>query len=43
MKYETPQLTTLMPAIDAIQSVKLTLPAVDGHFEDIAAYQDWED
>lgn len=46
MKYETPELSALTPAIDAIQSplpTKVGGPTVDsGVWEDISAYQDWE-
>jgi hypothetical protein len=46
MKYETPELTALTPAINVIQSAKQT----SGHDSDTpqnepptSAYQDWED
>jgi hypothetical protein len=44
MKYETPELTTLTPAINAIQGGKTELPHTDSPevFDVIAAYQDWE-
>jgi hypothetical protein len=48
MKYETPEMTTLMPAINAIQTEnpsgqKATTPSMDSSFEEhIAAYADWE-
>jgi hypothetical protein len=44
MKYETPELTTLTPAIDAIQtSNKPGDPNPDGPQQDSgAAYEDWE-
>jgi len=46
MKYETPELTALTPAINAIQSDGLkpyTTTTLDGfHNEVIGAYSDWE-
>jgi hypothetical protein len=42
MKYETPELTTLTPAINAIQSPKIT-GVQDREKDNTAAYQDWED
>jgi hypothetical protein len=45
MKYETPQLTALTPAIDAIQSMsgKPSTTSVDGFDkEEVTAYVDWE-
>lgn len=43
MKYETPELTVLTHAINAIQGGKST-DDNDGSFQDaVAAYQDWED
>lgn len=45
MKYETPELTALTPAINAIQGLKTVFPTVDEPGEErdgIAAYQDWE-
>jgi hypothetical protein len=48
MKYETPEMTVLTPAIKAIQSdgdlPKTPRPEVDSplHEETIAAYTDWE-
>jgi hypothetical protein len=48
MKYETPQLTTLTPAINAIQSTSAS-KGLGQHLdinplikEEMAAYQDWE-
>ena len=47
MKYEAPELTTLTPAINAIQgtgSPKHSFPSMEGAFpEAVAAYADWED
>jgi len=43
MKYETPDLTTLTAAIDAIQAVKGPPNVSDSHREPIAGYEDWED
>ncbi|MHB8217784.1 MAG: hypothetical protein ACYDDS_17055 [Candidatus Sulfotelmatobacter sp.] len=44
MKYETPQLTALTPAIDAIQTGGKTKHNQDGpEFNDTnSAYEDWE-
>jgi hypothetical protein len=45
MKYETPKLTALAPAVNAIQNdSKLNPGAQEGvnHREIAAAYQDWE-
>ncbi len=50
MKYETPELTALVPAINAIQTTstpKVTIggfdsPAPLGHNEGSGAYADWE-
>ena len=45
MKYDTPELTALTPAINAIQFGKTSVPDTDhpGHPYDIAAaYEDWE-
>ncbi len=44
MKYETPELTALTPAIDAIQSAgKANPPQTDsGTNEASSAYEDWE-
>jgi hypothetical protein len=44
MKYETPELTALTPAINAIKLGKITdTPPVDSNEnEDQGAYQDWE-
>ena len=45
MKYETPELTALTPAINAIQGSvnKAHQPITDSANESLAAYQDWED
>jgi len=51
MKYETPKLTALTPAIDAIQSDVDSLPKTIGSYtldgtpfrEHVAGYVDWED
>jgi hypothetical protein len=43
MRYETPALTVLTPAINAIQAApKLGDQNPDGPFENITAYEDWE-
>jgi hypothetical protein len=42
MKYETPELTALTPAISAIQGLKDHDPAQDTKFDIVAAYEDWE-
>jgi hypothetical protein len=45
MKYETPELTALTPAINAIQSFpKAIVGELDSHdeVEGTGAYQDWE-
>jgi len=45
MKYETPELTALTPAINAIQAAKNPEPDGDGQSlteVPIGAYQDWE-
>ena len=44
MKYETPELTALTPAIDAIQVAKLGT-GIDGSSKEppTSAYEDWED
>ncbi len=45
MKYETPELTALTPAINAIQATKIPHKTVDApNFEETAlsAYADWE-
>jgi len=45
MKYETPELTALNLAIDAIQGSVNKRPNTPGDFHDdegIGAYQDWE-
>ncbi len=41
MKYETPQVVELTPAIVAIQSDKMGGPDDNGH-DSSAAYEDWE-
>ena len=44
MKYETPQLRALMPAIDAIKTGKVIPPNNDSHEpEDGPAYEDAEE
>jgi len=44
MKYETPQLTALMPAIDAIQTGKVIPPVTDSRLpENGPAYEDSEE
>jgi hypothetical protein len=45
MKYETPELTALAPAINAIQGVvsKILNSNTDAFYEGVAAYVDWED
>ncbi|MGE5113212.1 MAG: hypothetical protein ACM3JB_20300 [Acidobacteriaceae bacterium] len=43
MKYESPQLTTLTPAVDAIQSIKNSRSNTDNDKELVSAYEDWED
>jgi hypothetical protein len=46
MKYETPQITVLTTAINAVQSTgtpKNSMPNLDGiEREHVAAYEDWE-
>lgn len=47
MKYKTPELTGLTPAINVIQgsttkTPDFTLDNPDSHYETIAAYADWE-
>ena len=47
MKYETPELTALAPAINAIQAVKQEPPDIEDHptlmtESSTGAYQDWE-
>jgi hypothetical protein len=43
MKYETPELTVLMPAINAIQSGKPSIGPDDSAFTEApGAYADWE-
>jgi hypothetical protein len=44
MKYETPQLIALKPAIDAIEGGKNISPGDSPQNKDVvAAYEDWED
>lgn len=45
MKYETPQITELPPAITAVESThpKAMVRTPDFALENIAAYEDWED
>ena len=44
MKYETPELTALTPAINAIQAIKNAVPFGDTleNHEVSSAYEDWE-
>jgi len=45
MKYETPELTALTPAINAVQTANLKQPpsSIDGfNKEVVTAYMDWE-
>lgn len=44
MKYETPELTALTPAIDAIQAIKVSPNPTDGSQpeQSVGAYEDWE-
>ena len=45
MKYETPELTALTPAINAIQGTKDSGSPTDGvpnNIEVLSAYEDWE-
>lgn len=45
MKYQTPQMTAMASAIDAVQDPahKRGLPPSDGiNFDDVAGYEDWE-
>ncbi len=44
MLYETPSLTTLVPAIEAIQGAKNGDPqdSASPSFDNDAAYEDWE-
>ncbi len=45
MKYETPELTALTLAVNAIQAMKTALPQVDApyvHEQALSAYEDWE-
>jgi hypothetical protein len=46
MKYESPELTALTLAVNAIQSTKSAPPQDDGsskHEFGMAAYEDWEE
>jgi hypothetical protein len=50
MRYETPELTLSMPAINAIQGIHKVAPLIMGESpnpavrnEHIGAYADWED
>lgn len=44
MKYETPEVTALTPAINAIQTLKQTGGSDTSDFEPpAAAYEDWEE
>jgi len=42
MKYETPELVALAPALDAIQSPKQNNQVIDHSSDPLAAYEDWE-
>lgn len=44
MTYESPEVTTVMPAINAVQAVKYNTQIPDGGFVEhpSAAYEDWE-
>lgn len=47
MKYQTPELTALKPAIDAIQTIAAQKPFYSGtdgpeSRENVGAYEDWE-
>jgi hypothetical protein len=46
MKYKTPELTALTPAINAIQADKIVPASPDSptkHESGVGAYQDWEE
>ena len=43
MEYETPEVKTTMPAINAIQAGKPNGDSLDNSKEIVAAYQDWEE
>jgi hypothetical protein len=43
MSYETPQVTVLMPAINAIQGIKGVWDSDSDAKDAVAAYEDWED
>ena len=43
MKYETPQLIILTPAVNAIQAIKNSSSNTDDDKELVSAYEDWED
>jgi hypothetical protein len=44
MKYETPEVTALTPAVNAIQGLKTIHPGDSPQNKDVtAAYADWED
>jgi hypothetical protein len=52
MKYETPQLTTLTPAINAVHCVPISKAEITGvqdslipneYNENVPSYTDWED
>jgi hypothetical protein len=43
MKYETPELTVLTPAINAIQGAKGRINGDSEALDTVAAYEDWED
>jgi hypothetical protein len=44
MKYETPEVTVLTPAVDAIQAMKITPNTIDSNLHEVgsSAYEDWE-
>ena len=44
MKYETPELTAVTPAINAVQAAKVTPNPIDGFLPEqgVASYEDWE-
>jgi hypothetical protein len=43
MKYETPEVMVLMPAINAIQGIKGVRDSDSEVKDAVAAYEDWED
>ncbi len=42
MKYETPELTVLTPAINAIQGIKLQQDGDGSSKDPVVSYEDWE-